>query len=148
MLIAKIINNQVGEVADYKDLFPNVSFPSTGPDDLFLAENSCLQVNAFKSFDNTTQKLQVCSPYIEGTWVYTVEVVEKPQEEKDSEEAARASQVRSQRDQLLAECDWVVIKATETGTPIDPEWLAYRQALRDISSQPGFPNEVTYPEKP
>lgn len=147
MLIAKIINDQVVEIADYRVLFPNVSFPSTGPDDLFLAENSCKQVTAFKSHDGT-QKLQSCPPYIEGDWVFTVEVVSKSQEDLDAETASKATQVRSQRDKLLAETDWMVIKSTETGIPLDLAWATYRQALRDISDQPGFPNEVVFPEKP
>jgi hypothetical protein len=28
------------------------------------------------------------------------------------------------------------------------EWIVYRQALRDITSQPGFPNNVVWPTKP
>lgn len=28
------------------------------------------------------------------------------------------------------------------------EWLAYRQALRDITAQPGFPDNVVWPTKP
>jgi len=55
---------------------------------------------------------------------------------------------RAIRDSLIAESDWRVIRATETGVPISQEWIDYRQALRDISNQEGFPKEVTWPTEP
>lgn len=55
--------------------------------------------------------------------------------------------VRSQRDKLLAECDWVVTKNTEVGQPIPEAWSTYRQALRDITNQ-ADPDEITWPQKP
>ncbi len=57
-------------------------------------------------------------------------------------------EARSLRNKLLADCDWVVVKASEAGEPVAPEWATYRQALRDIPQQAGFPDDVTWPEKP
>ena len=63
-------------------------------------------------------------------------------------------EVRAHRDRLLAETDWVVTKAIEQnaqdglGVQIPVVWLDYRQALRDIPPQPGFPDNVTWPDKP
>lgn len=54
---------------------------------------------------------------------------------------------RKQRDKLLAESDWIVIKAKETGANIPSAWKLYRQALRDLPQQEGFPN-VEFPKKP
>ena len=56
-----------------------------------------------------------------------------------------ASEVRSERNQLLSSCDW-----TQVGdAPVDAAaWQIYRQALRDITSQPGFPHIVEWPTKP
>lgn len=45
-------------------------------------------------------------------------------------------EVRNRRDQLLASTDWVTLRAQEQGAPVPAEWLAYRQALRDITLQP------------
>lgn len=61
---------------------------------------------------------------------------------------ARARMARGVRTRLLAASDWVVARAAETGHPIPPEWAAYRQALRDITEQPGFPIEITWPAEP
>ena len=63
-------------------------------------------------------------------------------------DADAAKSVRTQRDAKLAETDWMVIKSAETGVALATEWAAYRQALRDITGQEGFPNEVTWPVEP
>lgn len=63
-------------------------------------------------------------------------------------------EIRSKRDRLLAESDWVTVKAVDQnaqdnlGIQVPQVWLDYRQALRDITSQSGFPNNVTWPTKP
>jgi hypothetical protein len=67
---------------------------------------------------------------------------------KAAKDAEQAKVVRVTRDSKLAETDWVVIKATETGTPV-PEAIALeRQALRDITEQAGFPWTVQWPTQP
>lgn len=62
--------------------------------------------------------------------------------------AALALQVRAERDRRLAACDWRVARAMETLVPLAPAWLAYRQALRDVPEQAGFPATVTWPAEP
>lgn len=74
--------------------------------------------------------------------------IRTPEEIAADREAAQAKRVRAKRDQLLAECDWVVIRAQETGEPVPQAWRDYRQALRDVPDQPGFPDTVTWPEAP
>jgi hypothetical protein len=55
---------------------------------------------------------------------------------------------RTQRTQLLSDCDWIVTKYTERGEPVPEAWVTYRQALRDITDQEGFPENIEWPEKP
>ena len=55
--------------------------------------------------------------------------------------------VRVLRDRRLAETDWVTLRAQEHGTPVPPEWLTYRQALRDITEQPD-PFSIVWPAAP
>jgi len=59
-----------------------------------------------------------------------------------------AKEARAKRDRLLTESDWVTIRATDTGNPVPTDWQTYRQALRDITEQTGFPEEIEWPEKP
>lgn len=60
----------------------------------------------------------------------------------------RAADARAQRDALLQGSDWRVMRAFEQGQPLSAAWVTYRQSLRDLSSQPGFPNSFTWPSAP
>ena len=65
---------------------------------------------------------------------------------KAAKDAEQAKAVRATRDAKLAATDWVVIKAVETSTVVPAETAATRQALRDITSQAGFPWTITWPD--
>lgn len=67
---------------------------------------------------------------------------------KAQKDATQAESVRNQRDQLLKDTDWRVIKALESNIPQDFDWAAYRQALRDVPSQAGFPWNIQWPVEP
>lgn len=145
MLIAKIVDGVVTNVADYQSMFPNTSFPASGPNADFLAENNCLGVTVFKSHDSKTEKLVAVAPYIEDNQVFTIAVEPLTAEEIASKTDSQAAMVRKQRDDLLAACDWTQL----SDAPVDKEaWATYRQALRDISNQDGFPWEVEFPKDP
>ena len=57
--------------------------------------------------------------------------------------ASSATQVRAQRDALLAESDHMAL-----ADRITDEWRTYRQSLRDVPAQAGFPTNVTWPTAP
>ena len=59
----------------------------------------------------------------------------------------RWTQVRSQRDSLLKDTDWLSIRAADTATPMPTEWSTYRQALRDVTEQ-SDPFNIVWPTKP
>ena len=74
-----------------------------------------------------------------GSLTYTEpEPVVETQEEK-------ARRVREVRDSILRETDWMMF--SDTATP-SQAWLDYRQALRDVPSQGGFPDNIVWPTKP
>jgi hypothetical protein len=75
-------------------------------------------------------------------WSYNDGVFTEPADTRTDEEKAEAS--RFTRDSLLAATDW---RAGSDLTMSD-EWKAYRQALRDIPAQAGFPNSITWPTEP
>lgn len=74
-------------------------------------------------------------------------MVEVTQDELDSmlyNSLPTEGQIRNQRDNILAETDvWALSDRTMTA-----EQTAYRQALRDITGQAGFPDNITWPTKP
>ena len=69
--------------------------------------------------------------------------MKRSQEELES--IVYSTQVRTKRNKLLASSDWTQV----ADAPVDQSaWATYRQALRDITEQNGFPNEVTWPVEP
>ena len=66
-------------------------------------------------------------------------------------DAAAASSVRAQRDSLLLEVDAIAgnaLRWAALDADTQAAWAAYRQALLDVPQQAGFPNGVTWPDKP
>lgn len=66
--------------------------------------------------------------------------------EKPSEISAQEE--RALRDELLRQSDWAVLPDAPLSDEKKQEWMAYRQALRDIPQQSGFPEQVVMPELP
>jgi hypothetical protein len=55
------------------------------------------------------------------------------------------AEARSQRNSLLAASDWTQV----IDAPVDQAaWSAYRQSLRDIPQQSGFPLTIVWPTQP
>ena len=88
---------------------------------------------------------------IDGQW-FTKFVVgpifNNPKEEieyKDSIDNTKSEQVRSARNNLLKASDWTQIPDCTVDKTI---WAKYRQELRDVTTQDGFPHEVVWPEEP
>lgn len=70
---------------------------------------------------------------------------ELEQEYKARKDLEQASNIRNQRNQLLKDSDWTQV----LDAPVDKQaWANYRQQLRDITSQQGFPWSVQWPTQP
>jgi len=117
-------------VGDYRELFPNTSFGTSGPSDEFLTANNAKKVNAFKAHDRLTQKLVSCSPYDDGEFVSVVQVESLSAEEIQAAKDSAMAQLRATRNTLLTACDWTQIP--DCTIPKKAEWATYRQALRDF----------------
>jgi len=57
-----------------------------------------------------------------------------------------AAQARAERDQLLGATDWT--QAADVPQATKDKWAPYRQALRDVPQQSGFPTDIVWPTKP
>lgn len=56
-----------------------------------------------------------------------------------------ADRIRAERNNLLQQTDWTQV----ADAPVSQtDWAVYRQALRDITAQEGFPENVTWPVAP
>lgn len=60
----------------------------------------------------------------------------------------KAERIRSRRDALLKETDYLLMADYPADSALLEQVKAYRQALRDLPEQSGFPDTVTYPTKP
>ena len=144
MKIAKLDGSTIAEIAEHKSLFPNTSFPKSGPDATWLAANGCAEVVVFLAFDPATQKNESVTPYLSDGKVYTRRVTDMTTEERAAVVTAANAEVatrnRAERDKRLAACDWVVTKALEAGGSVPSAWVTYRTALRDITSHANWPN--------
>ena len=145
MKIARLDGSTVGEIADHKTLFPNVSFPASGPDATWLAANGCAEVVKFLAFDSATQRSDPADPYLDDGKVYTRRVVDLSAEEQaaivTASNDAAATRNRAERDRRLAETDYMAL----SDVTMSDAMTTYRQALRDITTHANWPNLV-YPD--
>lgn len=120
---------------------PDTSFP-TNPSKEMLAEWGVFPCEVLPppEHDRLTETVyrQPPSQTEQGDWVVAWTVEQLPTEDA-------AERVRDERDRLLAASDWTQV----ADAPVDQAaWAAYRQALRDIPQQAGFPDAVTWPTEP
>ena len=149
---ALIENNAVKQypysIGDLKRANPNTSFPST------VSDESLQGYGVYRVFFSTqptltdTQVLEEQTPVFSAEdqrWTQVWSVRDLSAEEIQQRNDAQAASVRSERNDKLTASDWTQV----ADAPVDKAaWATYRQALRDISSQAGFPWEVQWPEMP
>lgn len=85
---------------------------------------------------------------IDGKWFQTWKLVDIDEKEFERKTAIKRGEVRRIRDSLLSQSDW----SQMTDTPITDDqrrlWITYRQALRDVPQQEGFPWHIVWPTLP
>lgn len=122
---------------------PNTSFPKQIPDDLLASYDVYPYTRpAAPEYDSLTREI------IDGSFEQVSGQWSLPYVVQEQEDVYAERNIRSRRDSLLSQSDWIVVKSYERGQNIPAEWELYRQALRDITEQTGFPYEVTWPTKP
>ena len=156
MLLVKTANGQVEQfpytLGDLRRDNPQTSFPKK-IGDAILASYGIFHVmpDAQPEHDPLVQTVvrddqphretsvdeETGETYKTGRWVIGFTVVNKPQDQAETA-------VRNQRNRLLSDTDWMAL----SDNTMTPEWASYRQALRDITEQTGFPYSVVWPTKP
>jgi hypothetical protein len=132
---------ETGAVVYYHELrnmYPNVSGPL---DDLYdvVFEGPQAQPTRYQvSFADGIVE-------IDGKWYTKYSVADMDDEAKAIKDAEQAEKARSQRTDKLKDSDWTQV----ADAPVDQAaWATYRQALRDITSQTGFPWTINWPVAP
>jgi hypothetical protein len=138
-------SGQVMYESEFRALFPNTSLPllteavlnELGAD--VILEGAQAQPTRYQiGFRDGVEQ-------VDGKWFTKYSVSDLDADGIAAKDAEQAKSVREQRNRLIAECDWTQV----ADSPVDKaEWATYRQALRDLPLQAGFPFDVTYPTKP
>ena len=119
--------------------FPNVSMPEVISDAL-LGEFGVVPVTQMPAPSGHVV-VELAPTLVDGAW--TQQWTLRPPTEEETQ--AQAAEVRAQRNAKLSASDWTQV----LDAPIDqPAWALYRQALRDLTSQAGFPWTLDWPVAP
>lgn len=127
--------------------FPNTSFPLSMTEQEFLSYDVYPVVPRNPpAFDYLTQNCERVDPTLEGgAWVETWAVTPATPEQTAQRTAEKANEVRADRNRRLADSDWTQLP----DAPVDAAaWAVYRQELRDVTGQAGFPGAVIWPAQP
>lgn len=150
-MYAKVIDGQVAQypysLSQLKTDNPNVSFPDP-LDDANAAAFCAVRVTPTQqpSYDGITQNCTEEVPrFVDGALTQVWVVTDATAEEIAQRTSQMADEVRTQRNNLLSASDWTMLP----DAPTDHQaWASYRQQLRDVTNQPGFPLNVIWPEPP
>lgn len=121
---------------------PNTSFPSRVQDNTLASYGVHRVVVSEKPSVVAGQTVEAAAQPVlqDGSWVLHWVVRDMTADEV----GVLSDEIRAKRQRLLSESDWMAL----SDTTMTPQWASYRQALRDITEQAGFPHVVTWPEKP
>jgi len=134
-------------IGDLRRDNPNTSFPRN-PSDAVLADWNVFPVveQSPPEYNPANQNLNQLNPMlVDGQWLQTWQVTAASAEEIAERLQSKEAEVRQQRNELLSTCDWTQLP----DSPANHEaWATYRQELRDVTAQEGFPWDITWPEAP
>ena len=136
-------------VQNLKNENPNTSFPTIIADSLLESFN-IYKVEAKNSgYDNDdTKDVTEVTPTLSGSvYVQTYNITDADEETINKRREIKWSEVRSNRDSLLSECDWTQFNDSPISGSTLIDWQTYRQSLRDITNQ-STPYDITWPSKP
>lgn len=150
-MYVKTTDNEIVEypysIEQFRADNPTISFPAEISDET-LAEHSVYPVGyaSAPAYDPATQRMVTSSQpsLVNGNWIITKSIVDKTAEQITNDTATKSEQVRLTRNKRLSETDW----CAGTDVTMTTEMATYRQALRDVPAQEGFPYSVTWPTKP
>lgn len=128
-----------------RDDYPNTSFPTDLPNGVLADFGVFSVVSTEQPTVDYTKNLIDSVAQVGDTWNQVWVTQEASDQEKQERTDFQANSVREQRNELLAESDWTQL----ADAPVDKNaWSVYRQQLRDLTEQVGFPWKITFPNKP
>lgn len=128
--------------------FNNVSFPAIPSDEHFTDRGYEPYIETPMPNYSQGQKAVKSEALskVDGKWQYTWSIESLTSEEQQKVNDGIAGSVRIERNRLLSESDWT--QGKDISDSISGPWATYRQQLRDLPNQAGFPTNITWPQKP
>jgi hypothetical protein len=152
---------ETGEIVyenEFRALFPNTSLPQPLTESIINEFGGDVVFEGPQVTGGTVYQYsqQAGVEQIDGRW-YTKYIlgpvftdtaestaVQQETAYKILKDAEQTKVIRTQRDQLLKDSDWTQV----ADAPVDKQaWATYRQALRDVTQQSGFPWTINWPTK-
>tara|TARA_B100000927_G_C16116497_1_gene329373 strand:+ start:100 stop:534 length:435 start_codon:yes stop_codon:yes gene_type:complete len=143
MKYAIIDGATVKSTGTIRQLFPNTSFTTAGPNTDFLTANNVVELIETLSYTTPTQKLSTVDAYLDGGKAYNVKVENTTTDEQTALINQQWANIRFQRDRKLQETDW----RASSDLTLSDDWKNYRQALRDVPTQ-SDPYNIAWPTEP
>ena len=136
-------------VQNLKNENPNTSFPTIIADSLLESFNIYTVEPKNSGYDSDDSKdVTEVTPTLSGSvYVQTYTISDADTETINKRREIKWSEVRSNRDSLLSECDWTQFNDSPISGSTLTDWQTYRQSLRDITNQ-STPYDITWPNKP
>lgn len=128
---------------------PQTSFPENLSEELLANLGIYLLIPVDPpQVDYTKNVIEGEPKFIDGKYIQVWNIVDASSEEIKQRIKDQEITIRAERDQKLEKCDWVIIKNYENKVDVQESWLNYRQQLRDVPTQTGFPWNVIWPTQP
>ena len=128
----------------------NTSFPRNPSEEMLATWNVFpVKDRPAPEFDPATENCSQVNPTLEnGEWVMTWQVSPASAEEIAERLEQKSAEVRQQRNQLLTESDWTQLADSPLDADTKSAWALYRETLRQVPEQSGFPWNIVWPTKP
>lgn len=118
----------------------------SGPTTVYLHSEPILQENGDFKYEEIQMSLEEYQKFTSGELTgVPSDFIEKYNSYVKVE---LSDSITSIRDSLLAETDWTQTLDAPITKECSSAFRTYRQALRDITEQKGYPHTITWPEKP
>lgn len=133
-------------LTDLRRMHPNVSFPAQISDE-DAASFGFYAVQETPQPEGQFQTVERSAALVDGAWVEQWTVTPWDENAIAAATEAQWESVRALRNTRLENCDWTQLPDAPLSNIEMQQWASYRQALRDITTQPD-PFNIVWPTKP
>ena len=147
-MYAIVNNNIISEwpIVNLPQRFPQISFANPINNNALPDGVVQVSVGAVPQYNPSIQKLVLGDPeLVNGQWVQQYSIVDLTIVELEDRNTVQAEFIRTERNNRLKDSDWTQV----ADAPVNQSaWAEYRQSLRDVTTQAGFPWTIEWPTQP